>query len=81
MIFPNAMYQHRTARFHRKASTKIPKPKRQKVAPMLKSIHAMESCKTFEVAGELGDMKLKEAAGSVRDGGVETLTHQFHRGH
>ena len=54
---------------------------------MLKAVHAMESreaseAKALEVASELDDMKLKEAAKAVRDGYEETLTYaRFPREH
>ena len=59
---------------------KVPKPKRPRVAAMLKAIHAMESreaseAKALEVASELEASRLREAAKAVREGCAETLTY------
>lgn len=79
-VFPDAAYQRCTVRFHRNALARVPKPKRPRVASMLKAVHAMESRKASEakelaVASELDGMRLGEAAKTVREGFAETLTY------
>ena len=86
-VFPGAAYQRCTVHFYRNVLARVPKSKRPRVAAMLKAVHAMESreaseAKALEVASELDDMKLKEAAKVVRDGYEETLTYtRFPREH
>lgn len=79
-VFPDAAYQRRTVHFCRNVLAKVLKSKRPRVAAMLKAIHAMESrgtskAKALAAASELDGMKLKEAAGVVRDGYAEALTY------
>lgn len=79
-VFPDAAYQRCTVHFYRNVLSKVPKTKRRQVAAMLKAIHAQESFdasmgKAEAVAGDLEQMKLKEAAKCVRDGVSETLTY------
>lgn len=79
-VSPDAAYQRCTVRFHRNALARVPKPKRPRVASMLKAVHAMESreaseAKALAVASELDGMRLREAAKTVREGFAETLTY------
>lgn len=77
-VFPDAACRRRTARFHRNAFSKVPKPKREPAAGKLKAIHAQEPFEASEekaprVAGDLEPMRLEEAAKAVRGGQAETL--------
>ena len=86
-VFPGAAYQRCTVHFYRNVLAKVPKPKRPKVAAMLKAVHAMESreaaeAKALEVASELRAAKLNEDAKVVMDGYAETLAYtRFPREH
>ena len=81
-IIPEAAYQRCTVHFYRNALTRVPKSKRPGIAAMPEAIHAMESREAFDVAGDLGGMRLKEAAKVVRDSREETLTYtRFPREH
>ena len=79
-VFPQAKYQRCTVRFYRNVFGKVPRQKREKVAKMLKAIHAQESfeasmAKAEVVASDLEAMKLGAAAKVVREGCAETLTY------
>ena len=79
-VFPDAAYQRCTVHFYRNALSKVPSSKKKAVATRLKAIHAQESfeaCqeKALRVAGDLEEMRLKEAAKVVREGYLETLTY------
>lgn len=79
-VFPRAKYQRCTVHFYRNVFSKVPRQKREKVAKMLKAIHAQESleastAKAESVASDLESMKLGAAARVVRDGCAETLTY------
>lgn len=79
-VFPQAKYQRCTVHFYRNVFGKVPRQKREKVAKMLKAIHAQESfeasmAKAEVVASDLEAMKLGAAAKVVREGCAETLTY------
>ena len=79
-VFPQAKYQRCTVHFSRNVFGKVPRQKREKVAKMLKAIHAQESfeasmAKAEVVASDLEAMKLGAAAKVVREGCAETLTY------
>lgn len=79
-VFPQARYQRCTVHFYRNVFGKVPRQKREKVAKMLKAIHAQESFeasmeKAGKVAAELEAMKLSAAARVVREGCAETLAY------
>lgn len=79
-VFPGAAHQRCTAHSCRNVLAKVPKPKRPKVAAMLRAVHAMESreaseAKALEVASELEASRLGEAAKAAREGCAETLTY------
>lgn len=79
-VFPQAKYQRCTVHFYRNVFGKVPRQKREKVAKMLKAIHAQESfdasmAKAEKVASDLEAMKLGAAAKVVREGCAETLTY------
>lgn len=79
-VFPEAAYQRCTVHFYRNVLAKVPKSKRQRVASMLKAIHAMESMeaslsKAESVVAQLESEKLPEAAKVLREGVSETLTY------
>ena len=86
-VFPQARYQRSTVHFYRNVFGKVPGQKREKVAKMLKAIHAQESleasmAKDKVVASDLEAMKLGAAAKVVREGCAETLTYTaFPMGH
>ncbi|MEF2593569.1 MAG: IS256 family transposase [Eggerthellaceae bacterium] len=86
-VFPDAAYQRCTAHFCRSVLARVPKPKRPRVAAMLKAVHAMEpreasEAKALEVASELEGSMLGEAAKAVREGCAETLAYtRFPREH
>ena len=79
-VFPQAKYQRCTVHFYRNVFGKVPRQKRERVARMLKAIHAQESleasmAKAESVASDLEAMKLGAAAKVVREGCAETLTY------
>lgn len=79
-VFPQAKYQRCTVHFYRNVFGKVPRSKRERVAKMLKAIHAQESleasmAKAESVAADLEAMKLGAAAKVVREGCAETLTY------
>lgn len=79
-VFPQAKYQRCTVHFYRNVFGKVPRQKREKVAKMLKAIHAQESfdasmAKAEKVASDLEAMKLGAAAKVVREGCAETLAY------
>lgn len=79
-VFPQAKYQRCTVHFYRNVFGKVPRQKREKVAKMLKAIHAQESfevsmAKAEVVASDLEAMKLGAAAKVVREGCAETLAY------
>lgn len=79
-VFPQAKYQRCTVHFYRNVLGKVPRQKRERVAKMLKAIHAQESleasmAKAETVAADLEAMKLGAAAKVVREGCAETLTY------
>jgi len=79
-VFPQAKYQRCTVHFYRNVLGKVPGQKRERVAKMLKAIHAQESleasmAKAESVAADLEAMKLGAAAKVVREGCAETLTY------
>lgn len=79
-VFPQAKYQRCTVHFYRNVLGKVPRQKRERVAKMLKAIHAQESleasmAKAESVAADLEAMKLGAAAKVVREGCAETLTY------
>ena len=79
-VFPEAKYQRCTVHFYRNVFSATPRSKMKLVAKMLKAIHAQESKaaareKAKQVAKDLRDMKLKEAAKKVEDSIEETLSY------
>ena len=79
-VFPQAKYQRCTVHFYRNVFSATPRSKMKLVAKMLKAIHAQESKaaareKAKQVAKNLRDMKLKEAAKKVEDSIEETLSY------
>lgn len=79
-VFPDAKYQRCTVHFYRNIFSVTPRSRMKFVAKMLKAIHAQESKeaarnKAAQVAEELRNMKLKEAAKKLEDGIEETLTY------
>ena len=79
-VFPEATYQRCTVHFYRNVLSKVPKSKRNKVAAILKAIHAQESLgdslkKADEVVEKLKGKKLKEAARCAGEGVKETLAY------
>lgn len=79
-VFPQAAYQRCTVHFYRNVFSATPRSKMKLVAKMLKAIHAQESKaaareKARQVAKDLRDMKLKEAAKKVEDSIEETLAY------
>jgi transposase-like protein len=79
-VFPQAKYQRCTVHFYRNVFSATPRSKMKLVAKMLKAIHAQESKaaareKAKQVAKDLRDMKLKEAAKKVEDSIEETLAY------
>jgi transposase-like protein len=79
-VLPEAKYQRCTVHFYRNVFSATPKRLLQKVTRMLKAIHAQESKeaarkKAHEVAQEMREMKLTEAAKKLENGIEETLTY------
>ena len=79
-VFPQAKYQRCTVHFYRNVFSVTPRGKMKLVAKMLKAIHAQESKaaardKAKQVAKDLRDMKLPEAAKKVEDSIDETLAY------
>lgn len=79
-VFPEAKYQRCTVHFYRNVFSVTPRSKMKLVAKMLKAIHAQESKsaareKAQQVAQNLREMKLGEAAKKVEDSIEETLTY------
>ena len=71
-VFPQAKYQRCVVHFYRNVFGKVPRQKRERVAKMLKAIHAQESfeasmAKAESVASDLEAMRLGAAAKVVRD--------------
>ena len=78
--FPQAKYQRCTVHFYRNVFGKVPRQRRERVAKMLKAIHAQESfeasmAKAEKVASDLEAMKLGAAAKVVREGCAGTLAY------
>ena len=64
--------------FYRNVFSKVPRPKMDEVARMLKAIHAQEDLKTAQakakdVITKLTEMKLRDAAEIVRKGVADTF--------
>ena len=79
-VFPEAKYQRCTVHFYRNIFSVTPRSRMKFVAKMLKAIHAQESKeaareKARQVADELRNMKLKEAAKKLEDGIEETIAY------
>lgn len=79
-FYPKAKWQRCVVHFYRNVFTAVPRGKRKEVAAMLKAIHAQEDRKAArkkaaDVAKKLEKMRLKKAAGIVRDGIEETLSY------
>lgn len=79
-VFPLAKYQRCVVHFYRNVFSTTPRGKMKLVAKMLKAIHAQESKvaareKAKQVAKDLRDMKLKEAAKKIEDSIEETLAY------
>lgn len=79
-VFPTAKYQRCTVHFYRNVFSVTPRSKMKLVAKMLKAIHAQESKaaareKAKQVAADLREMKLPEAAKKIEDSIEETLSY------
>ena len=79
-FYPKAQWQRCIVHFYRNVFTVVPKGKRKEVSAMLKAIHAQEDRtaarqKAGDVAKKLEKMRLRKAAGIVRDGIEETLSY------
>ena len=79
-FYPNAQWQRCVVHFYRNVFTVVPKGKRKEVAAMLRAIHAQEDRaaalqKAADVTEKLERLRLKKAAGIVRDGIEETLSY------
>jgi transposase-like protein len=85
--FPEAHWQRCVVHFYRNVFTVVPSGKVKEVAAMLKAIHAQEDkeaarAKAAAVVEKLEAMKLRQAAGVLREGVEETLTYMaFPREH
>lgn len=78
--YPSARWQRCVVHFYRNVFTKVPRPKMDEVARMLKAIHAQEDLKTAQakakdVIAKLIEMKLREAADVVRKGVADTFAY------
>ena len=86
-VYPDARWQRCVFHFHQNILNEVPRNKRIKVAAMLQAIHSMESAKAAkkkaaEVAEQLKEMKLPQAAHILETGIGESLTyHHFPREH
>jgi transposase-like protein len=86
-VFPEAQWQRCVVHWYRNAWSNVPKNKVKEIAAMLKAIHAQEDReaalkKAQDVAEKLEGMKLKRAAGFVRESVEQTLTYMsFPREH
>ena len=86
-FYPDAMWQRCVVHFYRNVFTVVPRGKVKEVAAMLKAIHAQEDRraaldKVKAVVAKLKSMKLKEAAKTVEEGCIETLSYySFPREH
>jgi len=79
-FYPKAQWQRCVVHFYRNVFTVVPKGKRKEVAAMLRAIHAQEDRaaalqKAADVTKKLENLRLKKAAGIVRDGIEETLSY------
>jgi putative transposase len=79
-FYPDARWQRCVVHFYRNVFSVVPKGKVKEVIVMLKAIHAQEDKqealnKAEVVARKLEDMKLKQAAQTVRQGTAETLCY------
>jgi len=79
-FYPKAQWQRCVVHFYRNVFTVVPKGKRKEVAAMLRAIHAQEDRaaalqKAADVGKKLEKLRLKKAAGIVRDGIEETLSY------
>jgi transposase-like protein len=77
-FYPEAMWQRCTVHFYRHVWTAVPTSKVKEVAAMLKAIHAQEDRaaarqKAEQVAVQLKEMKLADAAALLSAGIEETL--------
>ena len=86
-FYPDAAWQRCVVHFYRNVFTVVPRSRMKEVAAMLKAIHAQEDRtaaleKVKAVAEKLRGMKLQEAAKTVEDGCIETLSYySFPREH
>jgi transposase-like protein len=79
-FYPEARWQRCVVHFYRNVFTAVPKGKVKEVAAMLKAIHEQEDLeaaleKSEAVALKLESMRLRKAAGMVRDSASETLAY------
>ena len=79
-VYPDAKYQRCTVHFYRNIFSVTPRKKMGIVTKMIKAIHAQESKKAAkekaaQVARDMREMKLPEAAKKVEDSIEETLTY------
>ncbi len=86
-VFPASQWQRCVVHWYRNAWSHVPKSKVKEVSAMLKAIHAQEDReaalkKAEDVAVKLAGLKLKRAAGFVRESVEQTLTYMsFPREH
>jgi transposase-like protein len=78
--YPSARWQRCVVHFYRNVFTKVPQPKMDEVARMLKAIHAQEDLKTAQakakdVITKLTEMKVREPAEIVRKGVADTFAY------
>ena len=79
-FYPEAKWQRCTVHFYRNVFSVVPRSKMKAVSIMLKAIHAQEDRKSAQqkarqIARKLETMKLKSAAGKVREGIADTLSY------
>jgi len=79
-FYPESKWQRCTVHFYRNVFSVVPKTKMKEVTIMLKAIHASEDRpvaleKAASVIAKMQKMKLREAAGKIKDNIEETLTY------
>jgi putative transposase len=79
-FFPDALWQRCICHFYRNVFADVPRAKMKEVAAMLKAMHAQEDRKAAEekaaaIVAKLEDMRLKNAARTVRQGASETFSY------
>jgi transposase-like protein len=79
-FYPDAQWQRCLFHFNRNVLNKVPRSKMEKVATLLKTIHAQEDKsealkKSKTIISKLKEMKLNEAAKVLQDGIEETMSY------